>query len=203
MRVYLARHATTDLYGCYCGHSNPPLNREGLHQAKMLAARLASVGIERIFTSDLKRAVETAHAISSSASVPVVSTPLLREVDFGLWEGLSFEQISRNWGERFRRWLTTPSIRAPQGESLSDLMARVEKFLSSMIVCGDYETVCIVGHGGSIRALLSKLAQIPWEAAFSIDISPASLTLVELINSKGVIRFLNDTCHLKGKEWGD
>lgn len=90
--ILFIRHAETDMAGTFCGHSNPPINARGQHQIQTLINTLHGEEIECIFTSDLARAAYTARALADAFRVPCIERPNLREIDFGNWEGLTWQQ---------------------------------------------------------------------------------------------------------------
>ena len=87
------RHAETDLAGRFCGHSDPPVNERGHQQIEGLLRALENEPIDAIYTSDLSRALMTADTIGKTFRLSPAAVPGLREIDFGDWEGLNWQQI--------------------------------------------------------------------------------------------------------------
>jgi adenosylcobinamide-GDP ribazoletransferase len=94
-RVLFIRHAETDMAGRFCGHSDPDVNAKGRAQLTELAHLLSAEAIDAVYSSDLRRARSTAQAIAAARNIPLSLRPALREIDFGQWEGLSWEQIEQ------------------------------------------------------------------------------------------------------------
>ena len=90
--------------GRFCGQSDPDLNAQGRAQLMDLARLLSAETIEGVYSSDLRRALNTARAIAEDRSVPLSLRPALREIDFGQWEGLSWAQIEQRYPEYSREW---------------------------------------------------------------------------------------------------
>lgn len=93
--LYVVRHGTTDWNrgGYIQGHLDTPLNHEGRTQAEAAARRLVAEGAAAIYSSDLLRVYETAQIIARHTGLRVIQKPGLREMHFGQWQGLSFDQI--------------------------------------------------------------------------------------------------------------
>jgi broad specificity phosphatase PhoE len=145
-RVYFIRHAETEMAGSFCGHLDPELNARGRDQA--MALRNLE-GLERVYSSDLRRALSTAEAIGR----PVVVRPALREIYFGQWEGLSWEEIECADADYAREWLARfPELTAPGGESFREFEARVLEEVNWLL--GQTGPIAVVTHGGVLRVVL-------------------------------------------------
>ena len=108
--------------GRFCGHSDPDLNAQGRTQLTALADLLSAETIERVYCSDLRRARSTAQAIAATRDIPLTLRPALREIDFGQWEGLSWEQVEQMDPEHARKWMDAfPNLPAPCGRELPGL----------------------------------------------------------------------------------
>jgi len=158
-RLFLVRHGETAAQEelRYCGHADIPLSERGRGQARSLAGRLSGETFEVIYSSDLRRCLETAEAIAAGRGIPLIPCPELRELDFGLAEGLTFEEIASRFPETARLWReASPRLRFPEGESLEDLFSRIGRFLERL-GRDSFRSAVIVAHDGSLRALLCRL----------------------------------------------
>jgi broad specificity phosphatase PhoE len=156
MRVWLIRHAApTTPAGITVGAGDPPLSASGRAQARAIAASLAERLLSRMWSSDLRRAVETATFIAAPHGLAVETTPALRELDFGAWEGRDLRDLWREDPLAARAWeadiMDTPRS---FGESVRELESRVGDFWRRAVV-GD--EVAVVAHHGSLAALQSIL----------------------------------------------
>jgi broad specificity phosphatase PhoE len=144
-RVILARHGETDWNrdGIWQGHGDPSLNALGRQQASALAERLEEVEIDALYSSDLRRATETAEIVAEAKGLVVVSDPELREMDVGSWTGLTGAEID----ERF------PGMTYHDGESREAFDTRVVTALGRLAASHNGEVVIVVTHGGVVRAL--------------------------------------------------
>ena len=173
-RIILVRHGETswNQERRFLGHSNPGLNEQGEIQARAVAQRLMAERIDKVFSSDMLRALETSQEIASLHNLPVRITPCLREINFGAWEGLTFAEIQTQYPELLNKWILDPfGVRIPGGETAEEVKSRVMEALDSIVLnTSDKETVVIVAHGGPLRMLLCQLTGVDsscqWE--FSI-----------------------------------
>lgn len=163
MLVFLVRHAAA-----VTGESDPGLSPLGVIQARQLADRLAERPLVAIWSSDSRRAVETAALIALPHRLDVRTTPALRELDFGKWEGRLLGDLwsedpesAKEWEKDIRR--TPPGF----GESLDDLETRVRSFWSGLRITGE---VLVVAHGGSLAALRSLITGESFESCFAARI---------------------------------
>ena len=149
------RHAETDMAGTFCGHSDPPINSRGRAQIAELMARLVPETFDAIYSSDLRRAVNTAEALNKKFVVPVTTMPCLREIHFGEWEGLTWAEIERRDAAYARRWNEAfPDLPAPGGEAHSAFERRVLKVTDDLLRLPEDKRVALVTHGGVMRVVL-------------------------------------------------
>jgi alpha-ribazole phosphatase len=145
------------------------LNEPGKIQARAAAQRLLAEKIDLVFSSDLLRALETSRAIAGVHHAGVKILPALREINFGVWEGLTFAEIQTRYPVLFNDWLIDPlRVRIPAGETAEEVRLRVIEAWDSIVLnaCGK-GAVVIVAHGGPLRMLLCQLtgldASRQWE----------------------------------------
>ncbi len=143
--LLLARHGQTDWNrdGIWQGQADPPLNATGRAQARRLADRLGPIPVDAIYSSDLRRAVETAEIVAAVKGLAVVTDQRLREMDVGSWTGLTGEEIARRF----------PGGMYHDGESPQAFQARAVAAAEDISAAHDGATVLVVCHGGIVRAL--------------------------------------------------
>lgn len=205
-QLYLVRHGVTQWNqgGKLQGHSDLPLDLTGQRQATALAARLASVRLERIITSDLQRAMQTAEQIAARQNAgrqhPLIEAePRLRELHFGAWEGLSYQTLQEQFPRELARWQSEPIRFAPPGgESLGELAQRVAGFYESLAALLGEDNILIVAHGGPLQVLLCLALKLPAQNYWQFHLEPASLSQVGLYPLGAILNLLNDTSHLMG-----
>jgi probable phosphoglycerate mutase len=152
--ILLVRHGETDwnVERRFQGHADPSLNDNGRAQAHALAAELAAEHIDAVYTSDLTRARETAEIISAQLGVDIVPRSELREIDVGDWEGLTWDDIERQFPDGRRRW-DESGHGWEGGETYEQLAERVVDALRRIAAAHPGGRVLVVGHGGTIRSV--------------------------------------------------
>jgi len=177
----------------YCGSSDVCLSPEGKKQAKKLQQRLAMEKIDKVYSSNKKRALQTAKIIFSKDKVDGLHQ--LNEIDFGCFEGLTHCQILKLFPELYNSWLKKPgSVRIPRAEKFSEFKKRVLCGFKQIIAKNKNKTVAVVCHGGSIAVLVSCIEK---SCGFWQYIpSSASMTIIEFTAGKPRLMIFNDTSHL-------
>ena len=202
MKLYLIRHGQTDwnVAGKIQGSTDIPLNDTGRRQASCLAEGMRRRPVETVFCSHLTRAYETAKAIGDSQQVPVQMVRGLEEVGYGVWEGMTMEEIRDRYPKELEQWYTSPvDVAPPEGESQTEVYERCGRAVEE-ILGRSHGDVAIVSHGATVVFLLEYLLRdesrdeeddiIVGNASIStIDYNPdtKTFTLLEL----------NDRAHLK------
>jgi 2,3-bisphosphoglycerate-dependent phosphoglycerate mutase len=151
--ILLARHGETDWNreGRFQGHADPPLNETGRAQAAELAAELEGVELAAVYSSPLRRALETAAVVAAVHGFEPVTVDALREVDVGSWQGLTRAEIEARCPEQFARWLDYDKG-WQDGESYEEMGRRVVAALLELAADHEGERILAVTHGGPIRA---------------------------------------------------
>ncbi len=164
MRLLLVRHAESqgNAANIYQGHQDYPLSALGRSQAQRLAQRLESTPLEALYSSDLSRARETVEPLQPGRDLEVVSSPLWREITFGEWEGLTYEEVQARDGRFWRAFHSDPTQATPPGgENVADVQSRVREGLAQIQRAHQEGNIAVVAHAGALRALLCHLIGIP------------------------------------------
>lgn len=186
------------------GQTDVPLNATGMEQARKIGRRLAEMELppQYIMSSDLSRASATAECIASPLGLSVFTTPLFREMGLGEWEGLTQSDIEeRGDADKYRKYRLSPDeLRPPAGEHLKDASARMLQGLSLLREQIPSGQAVIVGHGGSLRALLCAALDAPVRSMVRFALSNASLTIIEETTTEtsplNRVLCVNDISHL-------
>ena len=151
--ILLARHGETDWNreGRFQGHADPPLNRTGRAQAVDLSAALMAEQLSAVYSSPLRRALETAEVLAASHGLEPVPVDDLREVDVGSWSGLTRPEVEERFPAQFARWLDYGQG-WEDGETYEEMGRRAVDALLLLAAAHDGERVLAVTHGGPIRA---------------------------------------------------
>ena len=162
--IHLARHGETDWNRelRWQGHSNPPLNERGRRQARALADALEGTSLAAVYSSDLRRASETAEIVALRLGLPVSVDPALREIDVGSWEGLTLAEIEARFPEAVDRWERRGAHGWDGGETHDQMAARVHDAVHSIAAGHEGEEILVVTHGGPIRALKALAAGLDY-----------------------------------------
>jgi broad specificity phosphatase PhoE len=198
LQLMLVRHGESEWNAQrrFQGQSDVPLSALGRLQAQLVAERLAGVKIDAVYASDLVRAWETAAAIAAQGNLEVISEPRLRELKFGVFEGLTFEEAEAHYPEMVAAWLDDFN-RPPDGAETIDLFnARVVSLLDDLKAKHDEQVVLLVGHGGSLSEILRVVMGLSREKRWYLEMENTSLTEVLVAENYVSLKRLNDTCHL-------
>ncbi len=187
----------------YFGITDVALSEQGYKQAERLAEFLSNKQVKTVYSSHLHRAKHTAQLVADKLNLPLNVTPELREVNFGRWEGNSYQEMIDNDEGLYQAWLgMSPEFRFPEGESLGEFYQRVtkeyERILADNNDTQDGELIVIVAHGGVIKLLLADLLGIEWGKVNSIKQDFGALNIIEHYDSHSILRQMNDTCYLNG-----
>ena len=156
-KVYLVRHGATDWNKekRAQGHADIDLNHEGYKQAAAVATELAHSDLDAVYSSDLKRALDTATAIAAAHGLQVQIDKDLREIDQGEWEGLTADEIRDRWPDL---WGPNRHFNArPGGESPQQVRRRALAALERAVEANADGAIAIVSHGGTIRWLSAEV----------------------------------------------
>ncbi len=196
--IWLVRHAKTWENANYVmiGHTDPPLSKEGIEDARQLAIRLRDQSVSQLFTSPLKRAHLTAEQLASLHRPPlsIEVSPLLRELDLGDMDGVSSFTAYEKWRGIMDQALdqTLDDFAFPNGEWRSEAIRRWELFLTqSILECDPKSPVWVVSHGAVIGLWLAKIYGMPLGAFRRFQPYHGSLTKIRVTYEQGIIGNVN------------
>ena len=196
-KFLLIRHALTDGVGKrLSGRADGVmLNEEGCAQAEHLALRLAGLPIAAVYSSPLQRAIETATPIAKLLNLQSIIYHDLVEVDFGEWTNCLIEEVKKQ--DQFQLFNYFRScVRIPGGESMLEAQLRMIKALEQLGLQHKHQTIAVVSHGDLIKAAVAHFAGIHLDMFRRIEISPASISIIEVYEETARIMVVNDTGQL-------
>lgn len=192
-RVYVVRHGQTDsnIRRTCLGLKDVPLNKKGRQQARELAARFKNIDIDVVYTSPLKRAVETISPYLELKGMNMRMSFGLIERDYGKWDDMTFEEIEREYPEEYMRWTEELiSYKVPDGESAEDVQKRVNAFLEKMLRENDGKTIMLVTHLGTARHIISSLLGLSTAQSWCFSIENGGVAVIDCEDGRGVLREL-------------
>jgi len=216
LTILLTRHGHTDRSEPeqYLGQRiTATLTERGRRDARALADRLSDVPIQRIVSSPLARALETAHILSDARVQSVEADGRLAELDYGAWEGLTLDQIEQRFPGEYELYDRDPSAhRVGGGESGASVARRIQPLIHELVDWGtqaEAEQICVlVGHSSVNRVLLALVLGVPlvdYRRRFEQDW--ANLTVLRWPDGRSgpTLLLANDVAHVrgvKGVTWG-
>lgn len=193
-RVFLVRHALAaapdDLR---LPGEDLSLRPEGERQAQALASRLGGEQPATVYSSDARRARQTAEAIARVRGAPLAIVPALGEVDFGAWRGRTYAEIVAADPGAARYFADPESLTPPEGEGA---MAAARRVLAVLTTIGEGGGGVVVGHAGSLRLALALALGLPLAASWRLRLDCAHLSRLDWTEAGPIVRYLNDGCHL-------
>ena len=190
MIIYLVRHGETDWNraGRLQGQTDIELNEKGREQAEKLREKLSGAELDAAFSSSLARARQTRQIILDGRNVPAWDEPLLKEMNFGQWEGGMLKEIRADEAHPLHDLFERPGrYAAPRtAESFEDLYRRTWEFMNEKLrpLETAYGHVLIVAHGGAGRSILNPLADVPVARFWEKPMGNCALAQIALENGR-------------------
>ncbi len=197
--MILARHGETEwnVGEIFRGRIDVKLNETGIKQAQLLAEYLRDVKIESIYSSPLKRALRTAETIAHCHQLEVEITPGLIDLDFGEWQGLSYQEVEGKYPRLYAEWASQPDkVKIPAGESLSDVRERAIGLID-VIIARYTETVVLVSHRVVNKVLICALLGLDNSHFWNIRQDTCGITTFTYENERFTLTEHNNTSYLK------
>lgn len=198
-RVFALRHGQTAWNASrrIQGHVDEPLDDTGRWQAQRLAQALAGEGIAAIYSSDLRRAHDTALALAAATGGTVVTRVELRERAFGRFEGATPAEIEQRWPEEAARWRRREAGHAPGGgEPLADFYARSVGAATALAARHPGQAIALVAHGGVLDCLYRAALRIELAAPRTWQMDNASINRLLYTSEGWAVVGWNDAAHL-------
>jgi alpha-ribazole phosphatase len=199
LKLTLVRHGETEWNAQrrYQGQTDIPLSAIGVRQAELVAERLTGEKFDAIYTSDLKRAWQTARFIAEKVGLSVSAEPRLREMAFGVLEGLIWDEAEEKYPKMLKAWLEDYNQPPDGGESLDAFSERILSCRDDLLAKHNAQRVLLVAHGGSLSELVRLSLDVPLEKRWAFAMNNASISELWLGNDEyPVLKRLNESCHL-------
>lgn len=200
LEIILTRHGETDWNAgeVFRGRADIDLNQAGIRQAELLGEYLARDRIDFVYSSPLKRAVNTAEAIAARHQLEVNTVSNLIDFDFGEWQGMTLNEVKEKYTELYRDWEETPEqVRVPGGECLEEVRARAMSFVEDAVMrCGEGR-IALVTHRVVCKVLVCALLGIDNSRFYNIKFDMCGVTRFDCGGGRLVLTRHNDTSFLR------
>jgi probable phosphoglycerate mutase len=182
--VMLLRHGVTEhtVSKLFSGHggADPGLTELGREQAARAAAHIARRGpIDAILSSPMQRTRETAAVVAEQLGLDVEIEPRFTEMAFGEWDGYGFGEVLERWPDQMSRWLESPTVAPPGGESMDSVYERVREARDDLLREHEGRTVVVVSHVTPIKMMVRLALDASVDVIHRCELSPASFTTVQ------------------------
>ena len=190
-RLFLIRHGNTvdeETKKVYKGRTDIPLSRKGILRIRGAAAFLSAFTLDRMYTSTLSRSIDSGRIIADSQGIGIEVAPAFDEVDFGAWEGLSFDEIRERYPEDLGLWLKDPASHPPpRGESFRNAQKRSMGALRKIIAEHGGERIAIVAHGGILRIMIFAILGMRLHKLFRMGQGYGCINIIDIYEDGVVV----------------
>ena len=198
-KLILARHGETmwNIEKIYRGRADINLNEMGIRQAELLGEYLSNWGLEAIYSSPLRRALDTANIIARYQKISVHIAEGLIDFDYGEWQSLPEQEAKRRYPTLHNEWHNNPhKVKMPGGESLEDVRKRAIKVVSDVLA--RYQgSVVLVSHRVVNKVLICSLLGLDNSYFWNIKQDVGGITIFDYVDERFVLTKHNDTAHLR------
>lgn len=191
-QLILLRHPQTGLHGRFCGHSDPELSEAGCRAIPRIISHLDGTSPTAVWCSDLVRARATATTVAEHLGLTCKVSAALREINFGLWEALSWREVEEQFPEDARSWIRLfPHHRPPGGESFLEFRTRVVAELERLAANSEHVCTLVVTHAGVIGVAVAWVLATPDDRISHIAIDHGAVVVLEKTGGCWTIRVPN------------
>ncbi|MBN2543754.1 histidine phosphatase family protein [bacterium] len=202
-KFILVRHGETEWnkQGVFRGRKDLALNENGIQQAKALSQWLANEKIDAVFSSPLKRAIQTAEQIASPRNLEVKIEENFNNIELGEWQGEPKTGIKDKYPEEWNLWINdTENWKVKGSETLQDIRDRAIPAVQKLTEEYTGKTVVIVSHRSVLKLLITTLIGIESGGFWNVYLDNASYSILEYDPNSGfVLTLMNQTCYLEDK----
>ena len=207
--IILVRHGQTawNAEEVFRGQIDIELDETGLKQAELLAEYLSRRKLEAVYSSPLKRAIQTAEAIARHHGLTVEIAPGLNDIDFGEWQGLSLREVRTRFNELLEMWVSDPHlVRIPSGDSLDEVRQRALALMNQVVDKHGGKEIALVSHRVVNKVLICALLGLDNSHFWDVRLNTCGITTFELDDGRFVLTEHNNTSFsdsLKQERSGD
>jgi broad specificity phosphatase PhoE len=199
-KLILARHGETvwNVKRVFRGRADVELDEVGIKQAKLLGKYLSNWRLEAIYSSSMKRALDTANIVARYQKVGVHTAEGLIDFDYGEWQSLHEQKVKRLYPTLHNEWHNNPhKVKMPGGESLEDVRRRAVDVVGD-ILSKHKGSVVLVSHRVVLKVLICYLLGLDNSHFWNISQDVCGITIFNYVDGRFVLTRHNDTSHLRG-----
>jgi broad specificity phosphatase PhoE len=198
-KLILARHGETvwNVEKIYRGRTDVNLDEVGIKQAELLGKYLSNWKLEAIYSSPLRRALDTANIVARYQKMGVHIAEGLIDFDYGEWQSLPEEEAKRLYPTLHNEWHNNPhKVKMPGGESLEDVRKRAVAIVNDVLP--KYQgSILLVSHRVVNKVLICSLLGLDNSHFWNINLDVGGITIFNYVDGRFVLTRHNDTSHLK------
>lgn len=195
-KLYLMRHGETDWNknSIFQGQTDIDLNKKGVEEAKKAAHFFDNLKLDIIYSSDLVRAKNTAKFIGKEKEMKIIEHKKIREISFGSWEGLNYQEIEEKFPDNLAKWREDPLNNYPLGgEKIISFKSRIKDFFQKILVKHQGQKILVVTHGGVIKMYLTFVLAMNAKEFWKFQIDNCSITELKFYDNDPILSKLNFT----------
>jgi broad specificity phosphatase PhoE len=200
-KFILFRHGQTEwnVGERFRGHADLALDKTGRTQAENISSRLKDEDIRAIYSSPLRRALQTAKPLADALRLSVQTHEGLADIDFGALEGMTLEEARQSFPDVIEAWLNRPGhVKFPKGESFKTMRTRIQAMLDELSKKHDGQTIALVSHKVVCGAIFCVVLGLDADMLWQIQQDVACINRFERRPHGWVVTLVNDTDHLSG-----
>ena len=203
--VYLVRHAEAEgnKNRTFQGRTDCDLTEKGYRQLESLAERFKDIKIDKLYSSPLKRTIETAKAVNKYHNLPINIDENIIEINGGVFEGLNWDKVGEMYPEEHKVWVNQPhNFKIEGGESMKNVYERMKKAITAIVSENKGKTVAVVSHGCAIRNYLCYANKMPHEKICTLEWADnTAISKIEFDDDlEPTVIFQNDSSHLSDED---
>jgi len=191
-RLYLTRHGEVVNHGVYNGQADVDITPQGARHMERLRGLLQGKPLRAVYSSDLLRTRKGAEIIGVPHGLKPESFTEFREVNFGRWQGLTYQQVMEQYPTDIPQWMNNlETFRIPGGESLEEVRERAMPKLRELLELHRGQEFLLVCHGALNRLFIAEALRLPYAHLLRIEQEYGCLNIIEYIGSWAVIKLIN------------
>lgn len=204
-KLIFIRHGETEwnTQARWQGYQDSPLTETGKHQVKALGKRMGKVKFDRLYSSDLGRAYNTARPIAEATGHTIVTETFLREKNLGIFEGLTRRELSERYPEVYGEFQKfAEDFVVPKGESIGQFFDRCATGFETLAQRHPGEIIVVVAHGGVLANLFRFIFDLPFETRVHFEVKNTSINTVSFEDNHWQLHSWGDIAHLENPPLG-